>query len=61
MQGFATALSDLADDPSALPAMAQAARARVDSHFLWARKAEQIAQIYDWLRGGAPQPAPRFF
>ncbi|MCT4554951.1 MAG: glycosyltransferase family 4 protein [Pelagimonas sp.] len=61
VQGFAKALSDLADDPSALPAMAQAARARVDSHFLWARKAEQIAQIYDWLREGAPQPAPCFF
>ncbi|WP_136442047.1 glycosyltransferase family 4 protein [Pacificoceanicola onchidii] len=58
---FAQALHTLAEDPSALPAMAQAARARVESHFLWARKAEQVAQVYDWVLSGTPAPKPAFF
>ena len=62
--GFATELARLADDPSGLPAMAkaaQAAQARVVSHFTWARKAAQVAQVYDWVRSGRPAPAPKVF
>ncbi|MCR8549089.1 glycosyltransferase family 4 protein [Salipiger sp. P9] len=61
VHGFARALEALAQDPSGLPAMADAARARVQSHFTWARKAGQVAQVYDWLRAGAPAPKPTFF
>ena len=59
--GFATELARLADDPSGLPAVAKAAQARVASHFTWARKAAQVAQVYDWVRSGRPAPAPRVF
>ncbi|MFW2542721.1 glycosyltransferase family 4 protein [Primorskyibacter sp. 2E107] len=58
---FARTLRALADDPSGLPAMAQAARARVASHFLWSRKAEQVAQVYDWVLNGKPGHGPQFF
>ena len=44
VDAFRDALTALADDPSGLPAMAAAGRARVESHFLWSRKAEQIAR-----------------
>ncbi|MBN9886172.1 glycosyltransferase family 4 protein [Salipiger abyssi] len=61
VHGFAKALEALAADPSSLPAMAEAARARIESHFTWARKAEQVAQVYDWLLAGRPAPSPSFF
>ena len=59
--GFATELARLADDPSGLPAMATAAQARVASHFTWARKAAQVAEVYDWVCSGRPAPAPKVF
>lgn len=59
--GFADALARLADDPSGLPGMAQAARDRVQSHFTWARKARQIAEVYTWLRSGRSVAPPVFF
>ncbi|MGD9864172.1 MAG: glycosyltransferase family 4 protein [Pseudodonghicola sp.] len=50
-------LETLAQDPSALPAMGAAARAQVENHYTWARKAEQIARVYDWvLRPEEPTP-----
>ena len=58
---FATALHRLADDPHSLPAMAQAARERVQSHFLWSCKARQVAQVYDWVLAGRPDPKPDAF
>ncbi|MFZ7090914.1 glycosyltransferase family 4 protein [Primorskyibacter sp. 2E233] len=58
---FAAALTALADDPSGLPAMSQAARDRVQSHFLWSQKARQIAQVYDWVLAGRSTPKPDFF
>ncbi|APZ52493.1 glycosyltransferase family 4 protein [Salipiger abyssi] len=61
VRGFAGALEALADDPSSLPAMAETARARVQSHFTWPRKAEQVARVYDWLIAGKPAPKPAFF
>ncbi|WGW04449.1 glycosyltransferase family 4 protein [Tropicibacter oceani] len=60
-QGFAEALTALADDPGPLPAMAQAARDRVQSHFLWSAKARQVARVYDWVLAGRPAPVPDFF
>ena len=58
---FARTLSALADDPSPLPALARAARDRVNSHFLWARKAEQVARVYDWVLSGRESPKPDIF
>uniref|UniRef100_A0A2A3JQD6 Glycosyl transferase family 1 n=1 Tax=Alloyangia mangrovi TaxID=1779329 RepID=A0A2A3JQD6_9RHOB len=55
---FGTALDRLATDPSPLPAMAQAARTRVHTQFTWARKAAQLAEVYDWIARGRPGPPP---
>lgn len=54
--GFGAALAALADDPSGLPVMAQAARDRVTRQFLWARKAEQVRAVYDWVLDGGERP-----
>ncbi len=59
--GFTETLAQLAKDPSTLPKRAENARARVQSHFLWSRKAEQLAQVYDWCQSDHTQPAPTFF
>jgi len=48
---FRTQLEALTADPAPLAAKATAARARVASHFTWARKADQVVRVYDWLRG----------
>ncbi|ARE42521.1 glycosyl transferase, group 1 family protein (plasmid) [Rhodovulum sp. P5] len=58
---FRDRLEALARDRTALPAMAAAARARIASHFTWARKAEQVCKVYDWVLSGRPAPPPRFF
>ena len=55
---FRAELETLCADRACLQAMAVAGRARVDARFLWARKAEQVAQVYDWVLGQAPRPAP---
>jgi glycosyltransferase involved in cell wall biosynthesis len=52
-------LETVCDDPSTLPAMAAAGRARVAERFTWAAKARQVAQVYDWVLGRRPdRPAP---
>ncbi|WP_425097846.1 glycosyltransferase family 4 protein [Tropicibacter sp. S64] len=61
VRDFRAALQDLAGDPAALEQMAEAARARVQSHFLWSRKAEQVRHVYDWVLGGKAAPKPDFF
>ena len=39
--------------------MGKAARQRVTDLFTWPRRAEQIAQIYDWVLGRSPaRPEP---
>lgn len=58
IRDFRQHLTALADDPTPLPAMAQAARQRVQDAFLWARKAEQIRRVYDWVLSGQTDPAP---
>ncbi len=57
-EAFAKALDALARDPSGLSKMAQAARERIQSQFLWSRKAEQIRSIYDWVLAGSPGTPP---
>jgi glycosyltransferase involved in cell wall biosynthesis len=47
MAGFRTALTAVADDPSALSAMAAAGRAAVLADYAWPRKAERIAAVYE--------------
>ncbi|MGR3501876.1 glycosyltransferase family 4 protein [Pseudaestuariivita sp.] len=58
---FRTALEALVQDRTGLPALAAAAHARVQSHFLWSRKAEQIFEIYKWCLSRGSAPKPRFF
>lgn len=50
-------LQDLASEPNGLSAKGTAAQARVATHFIWSRKAEQVARVYDWVsakEGAAP-------
>ena len=56
--GFRVALEKAAADPGALAPMGAAARARVDEAFTWTRKAEQVRQVYDWVRGAVEKPEP---
>ena len=51
-------LAALVADPSALPGLAAAARQQALRDFTWPAKARQVAQVYDWVRGGAGGPAP---
>lgn len=48
---FREALTAICDNPADLPAMGRAAQARIADSFTWARKAEQIASVYDWVTG----------
>ncbi len=59
--GFEQALDKLAANPAALKPVAEAAKARVESHFTWARKAEQVRGVYDWVLGGQTGETPRPF
>ena len=53
------ALETLAANPAQTARMGQAARSRVTDLFTWPRRAEQIAQIYDWVLGRRPtRPEP---
>jgi glycosyltransferase involved in cell wall biosynthesis len=53
------ALEQLAADPGQTARMGQAAKARVTDLFTWPRRAEQIAEIYDWVLGRRPtRPEP---
>lgn len=49
-------LTAIAADPSALPALAATARARVQEHFTWAAKAQQVRRIYDTVLQGGELP-----
>lgn len=61
IEGFQRTLTELVDNPAQLPAMAQNAKARIDSHFLWSRKAEQIRQVYDWALARNKSDKPDIF
>jgi glycosyltransferase involved in cell wall biosynthesis len=53
-----TALEEVVANPSVLPELAQAARARALRDFTWSAKARQIAQVYNWVLREKPAPAP---
>ena len=56
---FRAKLTELAEDPSALPEMASNARRRVEKYFTWDGKVDQVLAIYDWLLGQRPdRPDP---
>lgn len=56
---FRTALEELADAPEARAEMGTAGRARIESHFTWAAKAEQVHEVYAWVLGQRPdRPEP---
>jgi glycosyltransferase involved in cell wall biosynthesis len=44
-----TTLERLAGDPAAVARVGARARRRVEALFTWDRKADQIAQVYDWV------------
>lgn len=53
------ALEQMAANPGQTARMGQASRQRVTELFTWPRRAEQIAQIYDWVLGRRPtRPEP---
>ncbi|MCH2094767.1 MAG: glycosyltransferase family 4 protein [Rhodobacteraceae bacterium] len=61
MQAFGAELERLARNPAALKPVAAAARARIESDFTWARKAEQVKAVYDWIQKHRPPQKPNFF
>ena len=58
--GVRAALERIAAEPGVLAVRGAEARARVHEHFTWARKAEQVAEVYDWVLGRRPG-RPCFF
>lgn len=56
VEGFRRAFTELVGDPNRLVAMSAAALERVRRYYTWARKAEQMTAIYDWVMGVAPKP-----
>ena len=56
---FRQTLADIISNPDILEEKSNAARAKVASTYTWAKKAEQIKDIYDWvLKADGPIPAP---
>jgi len=47
--GLRAALEACAADPAQVQRKGQAARQRVETLFTWARKAEQVRSVYDWV------------
>lgn len=52
------ALERCVNNPAELACKGEVARERVASQFTWARKAEQVAQIYDWVLNGDMKHVP---
>jgi glycosyltransferase involved in cell wall biosynthesis len=55
LRSFRTRLESLVADPSRLPHMSEAARARVGDRYTWGRKAEQVVEVYRWVLGERPE------
>lgn len=55
---FRAELTRLAADPAQLRPLADAAYTRIQDHFLWARKADQIRRAYDWMLNEATTDKP---
>lgn len=59
---FRATLAEIISDPTILEEKSNAARQKVASTYTWAKKAEQIKEIYDWvLSGKGPIPTPISF
>ncbi|MFW2589675.1 glycosyltransferase family 4 protein [Sagittula sp. SSi028] len=58
IEAFRAQLLALSQDPAQLHPLAEAAFQRVQDHFVWARKAEQVRAVYDWVLDGATAPKP---
>lgn len=56
VQGVRRALEILVTDPSQIRPMSERARARIFAHFTWARKAQQMLEVYAWTLGKARKP-----
>jgi glycosyltransferase involved in cell wall biosynthesis len=51
VSAFRIELERIASAPEELGPIGERARARVESLFTWRRKAEQVAEVYDWVLG----------
>lgn len=58
VDAFREQLENLCADRSGLAALGAASQARIQSHFLWQRKAEQVLQTYHWALGHGTKPQP---
>lgn len=59
IDSFRVKLEHLASDPSELEHLSRKARTRVSTYFTWARKAQQVREVYDWvLTNGSARPEP---
>ena len=56
--GLRTALEKILADPSVLPDLSRAARARAIENFTWPMKARQIVRVYCWILDGKPGSPP---
>ncbi len=50
VHNFRSELARLSREPEVLEPMRQAGRDRVKRQFTWARKAEEVARVYEWVR-----------
>jgi glycosyltransferase involved in cell wall biosynthesis len=55
---FAEQLTELTDQPDLLRETGARAYDHVQNHLTWARKAEQVFEIYQWVLGQGDKPAP---
>lgn len=53
-------LQQLADDPAPLASLGRAAQTHARTKFTWGAKAQQVAEVYDWVLGRRPD-RPTFF
>ena len=56
VQSLQDVLGRILANPHELACKGQAARSRVERHFTWAKKAEQLHAVYDWTLGRARKP-----
>lgn len=56
IEGTRKVLAQLANDPSGLPAMGARGRQRALDHYTWKAKAEQVLEVYRWVRGERDKP-----
>ena len=53
---FRSAFEDLVNDPQRIDAMSQRCLDRVAEQFTWAKKAEQVVGVYEWLLNESERP-----